>query len=92
MDYQLENLMENIVLEKYNSMKDEFARCQCEQCKYDILAFVLNRLPPKYFVTDKGALYAKLDFLTIEFDAAIVTELIKAFEMIGSNPRHEKSS
>ncbi len=88
MAYRLENLMEKIVLEKYMTMKDEYARCQCEQCKYDILAFVLNHLPPKYFVTEKGALYAKLDFLTIEFDAVILTELIKAFEIIGSNPRH----
>ncbi|MDR1700122.1 MAG: late competence development ComFB family protein [Lachnoclostridium sp.] len=88
MEYELHNLMETIIADRYDKMKNEYAQCQCEQCELDIKAFALNRLPSKYFVSEKGALFAKLDFLTIEFEAMITTELMLAFETIGSKPRH----
>ena len=63
--------------------------CKCERCKKDIIAYALNRLPPKYVVTEQGHVFAKLGALTIQNEANVLTALSTGAQLIGDNPRHE---
>ena len=55
----------------------------------DIAAIALNNLKPRYVVTEKGALYGKLDTLDYQFDADLVKEVIKAINIVVNKPHHE---
>jgi len=62
--------------------------CVCDQCKMDIKAIALNKLPPKYIVTRKGELYAKINTLQNQFEVDIISALTQASGIVGRNPRH----
>jgi len=55
--------------------------------RLDILAYALNRLPPRYVVTDKGLLYTRVDELKQQFTTDLIVELTKAIKFIQLNPR-----
>jgi competence protein ComFB len=81
--------MEDIVrdtLENLISGREDI--CKCPKCKLDIVAWALNRLPPKYVVTDKGRMYTKLKEQEIQFRADVVQELTKAISRISKGPQH----
>jgi competence protein ComFB len=81
--------MEDIVrdtLENLISEREDI--CKCPKCKLDIVAWALNRLPPKYVVTDKGRMYTKLKEQEIQFRADVVQELTKAISRISKGPQH----
>jgi len=63
--------------------------CQCEICKLDVTAIMLNNLPSKYVVTDKGALYAKLEDFNPQNKADYMSELTNAVKLVKSQPRHD---
>jgi len=85
----LRNFMEDIIVDK---MKPILSRmdgiCACERCTMDRLAYVLNNTPPKYVVTTKGKLYAKLNILEGQFDADLVRLITEAATRVDQNPRH----
>lgn len=58
-----------------------------EKAKMDVLAYALNRLPPKYFVTEKGQIYTRVQELRQQFKTDILVELTKAIQKIMENPR-----
>jgi competence protein ComFB len=58
-----------------------------DKSKLDILAYALNRLPPRYVVTDKGHLYTRVDELKQQFTTDLIVELTKAIKFVQSNPR-----
>ncbi|MCK9223588.1 MAG: late competence development ComFB family protein [Candidatus Muirbacterium halophilum] len=88
MNYFLENIIEKIIIEKVReivSRDDEIVNS--EKNILDICALALNNLPAKYVVTVKGEAYTKLEFLKIQYKVDIITEIIKAMEIVKKNPR-----
>lgn len=86
---KIQNYMEDVVqdeLEILLSERDDI--CKCQKCKLDIMVWSLNRLPPKYVITDKGRLYTKLKEQEVQFKADVVKELTKAILYISKNPQH----
>lgn len=86
---KIQNYMEDVVqdeMEMLLSEKDDI--CKCQKCKFDIMVWTLNRLPPKYVITDRGRLYTKLKEQEIQFKADVVKELTKAILYISKNPQH----
>lgn len=69
------------------SQKYRFA-CDCTQCRDDILAIALNRLPSRYVSTDRGISYVKAEFFSQQVYLDIIRELTIAAEMVGSRPNH----
>ena len=55
--------------------------------KLDVAAYTLNRLPPRYVVTEKGHLFTRAEELRQQFRTDIVVELSKAIQHIKANPR-----
>ena len=83
------NYMEDIVLAKMpDVLKNMHGICLCDRCRLDILAHALNNSPPRYVVTTKGKMYAKLSVLQGQFEVDVVRAITDAAMIIGGNPRH----
>lgn len=92
MKIKLRNLVENdVIISVKEIMSDMDGVCACEKCMLDAAAIALNQLIPKYVVTDEGFLYSKLSLLDKQFNTDITTAVIKAIEIVSSNPRHEET-
>jgi len=86
---KIQNYMEEVVqdeLEQLLAERDDV--CKCQKCKFDMMVWTLNRLPPKYVITDRGRLYTKLKEQEIQFKADVVQELTKAIDVIRKHPNH----
>lgn len=83
-----ENMMETIVEEELDAVGQELECCLCEQCRNDIVALALNRLPPQYVVTKAGGAIRKADTMRIQHMTDVRTALIQAAQMVKSQPRH----
>ncbi|MCD6134244.1 MAG: late competence development ComFB family protein [Candidatus Omnitrophica bacterium] len=62
--------------------------CKCNRCRLDILALALNKLPPKYAVSDKGINYTKISLLQRQFNADITRTVTEAIKVVSASPRH----
>ena len=88
MKYKLINIMEDSVLSTVNKIAPQLSCCTCNKCRYDLAAYVLNRIPPKYVDTEKGALYTRANHMTVDFNNMIVMETIQAASAIGKAAGH----
>jgi len=86
---QLRNFTEaavNVYLDRWFPEADV---CHCDDCRLDVMALMMNNLPPKYVVTDTGALYAQL----VEFDPQnridFMTVMSQAVQVVSKGPRHD---
>ena len=84
----LKNYMEEAVQEKLPTIIKQMGLCDCSRCKYDMMAYVLNKLPPKYVVTNKGSLFAKLDIIQSQMDTDILSHLVQAAKIVKDRPNH----
>jgi competence protein ComFB len=81
----MEDMVKNVLDELLEGKEDI---CKCEKCRLDIMAIALNNIKPKYVVTVKGRVYAKLSELEVQFRADVIRELAKAFNMVKGKPQH----
>lgn len=85
----IRNYMEDIVSEELEALLAGTEDvCKCQRCKFDIMVWTLNRLPPKYVITDKGRIYTKLEEQKVQFKADVLRELTKALLHVSKNPKH----
>ena len=82
------NYMETLVEEVYSRCKDSLPCCTCERCRDDVIAYALNRLPPRYAVTPEGGVYTKITGLERQYYTDIVAALTQAAQVVNTNPRH----
>lgn len=72
-----------------NYQKKNLGICTCESCLEDIAAAALNRLPPRYAVTEKGKIYTSVAFEQIGGKAEVIAAIIHALAIVSKNPRHK---
>jgi len=85
---QLRNFTEGaveLILDRYFP---EAEVCQCDVCRMDVTAIMLNNLKQKYVVTDKGALYAQLDDFDPQNRVDFITIMNQAAKIVNDSPRH----
>jgi len=83
------NFMEDIVKDELDKLLAEKENiCKCAKCKLDMMAWALNRLPPKYVVSDRGRIFTRLQGVEIQFRADVIIELTKAISLISKKPQH----
>ncbi len=90
---RMHNYMEEVVqdeLELLLADKDDL--CTCQKCRYDIMVWALNRLPPQYVITDRGRLYTRLSEQEAQFKADVVKVLTKAIQHVARNPQHDNGA
>ncbi|NLI91340.1 MAG: late competence development ComFB family protein [Peptococcaceae bacterium] len=89
--YELKNFSEVIVkkaLEEY--LPKANIPCKCERCQADILAFALNRIPPRYFVSLKGEVITNFESQMVPDKARILAEVVSAAQIVATYPSHSK--
>ena len=85
---QLRNYTEEAVRLFVDRWYKEANVCQCESCRLDTMALMLNNLTPKYVVTEKGALYAQLDDFEPQHRIDFMTAMTQAVQTVKEKPRH----
>ena len=85
---QLRNYTEEAVKLYMERWFKETDCCQCEVCRLDVMAIMLNELPPKYVVTDTGALYAQLTDFDPQNKLDYMIEMTKAVQIVKGYSRH----
>ncbi|HRZ14289.1 MAG TPA: late competence development ComFB family protein [Candidatus Omnitrophota bacterium] len=87
---RMHNYMEEVVADELEILlrdkRETF--CDCQKCKFDIMVWALNRLPPQYVITDRGRLFTKLSEQETQFKADVVKVLTKAIVHVCKNPNH----
>nr|WP_026487535.1 competence protein ComFB [Caldanaerobius polysaccharolyticus] len=86
---KIRNYMEDLVMGMIDDVLRDIDVCKCDKCKMDIAALALNNLKPHYVVTPIGEVYAKVNMLKQQFEADIISEIVKAAECVSKNPRHD---
>jgi len=84
------NLSEDLVDLYLDSCLRSVDVCGCDRCRADIRALALNAMPPHYVVTDLGDAYVRLDAMSVQSQADIITAIMNAINMVKSRPRHDE--
>ena len=87
---QLVNLMEETVQNKITQLWEHTDYCKCDNCRFDVAAFALNRLPAKYVHSTAGAVIHRFESSTTQTDAEITAVVFQAIQRIGEKCHHEK--
>lgn len=83
------NYMEKVVRETLAKLlKDREDICKCEKCVADMIAYALNRLPPKYMVTDRGYIFLKLREIETQFQVDVLEAILEAIQVVSKKPEH----
>ncbi|KMT20973.1 late competence development ComFB family protein [Clostridium cylindrosporum] len=83
----MEDVVEDLVDKLWNENTDKDF-CKCEKCKNDVIALSLNKLPPKYFSSDKGNIWTKLIFADNQKMTDVMTAVAEAMKIVKSSQRH----
>jgi competence protein ComFB len=87
--YKLINQWEPIVydyLQEY--IKSMGVECSCERCQADMMAIILNKLPPRYAVSLRGEVLTSTESCTAPIKTQILIEIINAAKLVGASPSH----
>jgi len=82
------NILEEIMRMEAPKIMSGLNMCVCERCLNDVLALALNRMPPKYVVSKKGALFAKIASYGNQYKTDIYTSLTHACVVVRDSPSH----
>ncbi len=82
------NVMEALVEAKVDRLWKNYTGCTCAQCREDVIALALNNLPPKYVVSDAGALYVKMVQLENINEVEITRQVAAAMKIVDEWPHH----
>lgn len=85
-DSAIVNVMELLIDDKLDAAIEKFHCCNCARCRQDIAAFALNKLNPKYIVSEPDAL--ALAMADKEYNTQVTTALVQAILKIKANPNH----
>jgi len=88
-ELEVRNHMEDVVGHMLEDMLLKSEVCKCEICRRDIIAYALNKLPPKYAVTKKGELFFRVSEFTPQFEIDVQVALSEAIKVISEHPRHK---
>ena len=86
---QLRNFTEETIR---NFVEKEFPLhdiCQCDDCRLDVIAIMLNEFKAHYVVTEQGALFAQLagDFEP-QYKIDLLSSMARAVGIVKGSPRH----
>ena len=90
----LYNYMEDVVIDVLDILlKERDGICKCKQCKLDMTAFALNRLPPKYIVSERGFTHLYMEEINnSNWRADIVSVVTLGIDIISKRKRHDNNN
>jgi competence protein ComFB len=85
------NAVETVVTHLFEEFKKNYElKCDCKTCQEDILAIVLNRVPPRYTSSEKGQLFVKGEFTNQQLQSDVMRELIEAASIVEHHQHHRE--
>jgi competence protein ComFB len=92
---ELHNTNEDVVIAQVNDIFDFFDKnessdgiCTCEQCRMDTACFVLNRIEPRYIVSNRGAVRIEQESIANQQkEADIVAMIHEGIKRVNHNKR-----
>ena len=88
---RLVNYTEEVVRDYVDQWFPQTDICQCDVCKLDIIAIMLNNLKPHYVVTKQGALFSQLNEFDPQYKVDLMSCMSKAVNIVKAHPRHDDS-
>lgn len=82
------NANEELVRQRLPELLKEYDCCKCEKCVDDIMAIALNNIKPAYVNSAEGVLFKRINSTLPQISADIDIEILKAINMVSSNPKH----
>lgn len=87
------NVMEHHVVEAYERLKNLVKEFEdSPDHREDVVVFALNRLPPKYVVTDEGKAVTEAALDAPQHRTAIDVQVIEALRQVARVPRSKRRS
>lgn len=86
------NLMEETVLYKIDQLLPNTEYCKCDNCRMDIAAYALNRLPAQYVQSVKGKVLYHFASSQVQKDIEVTVVVSKAIEVVGKAPHKNMNS
>ncbi|MDU0202359.1 MULTISPECIES: late competence development ComFB family protein [Paenibacillus] len=84
------NAMETIVVNMFDEFQKNYElKCDCNKCKDDMLALALNKIPPRYTSSEKGALFVKGIYINPQLQSDVMRELMEAANIVADHQHHE---
>jgi len=77
----------NLMYERLNEAKPSWFTCDCEDCRLDVVSYVLNRIPPRYVVSGRGVVHTMKLVPTPQIKADVDALVIEAVRAINSTKR-----
>jgi len=91
-DYELRNYTEEMVRAYVDQYLPKEDICDCKRCKLDIIAHMLNKLPPSYGITHRGYLFDKLKELDMQNRVTISDCFYTAVKAVKERPSDDCST
>ncbi|WNR46285.1 late competence development ComFB family protein [Paenibacillus roseipurpureus] len=83
------NAMETVVAQLFEEFRKSYElKCDCKTCQEDMMALVLNRIPPRYTSSEKGQLFVKGEYTNQQLQSDVMRELIAAAAFVESHQHH----
>ncbi|WP_149553701.1 late competence development ComFB family protein [Treponema pectinovorum] len=90
----IHNLMEEVVINRVNDLYEQVKQvnatwltCDCENCRLDAISYVLNRIPPKYVVSGRGALHTNDELESPQIKADIDSIGMEGIRIVSTTKR-----
>lgn len=80
------NLMEETVLQKIDQLWPGTDYCKCENCRMDIAAYALNRLPAQYVQSLKGKVMYRFESTQMQREIEVTVAVSQGIEIVGKSP------
>ena len=92
---EIHNISEDIVLNSVQTIFDSIIKggnpgglCLCEQCRNDTICYALNRIEPRYVVSNRGITRIELDWSKRQqIEADIASLVYKGIRLVNHNHR-----
>lgn len=86
------NLMEETVLQKIDQLWPGTNYCKCENCRMDIAAYALNRLPAQYVQSLKGKVMYRFESSQMQREIEVTVAVSQGIEIVGKSPHKNISA
>lgn len=87
-EFHVRNVSEDLVAMYIDDLMEKSDMCMCPRCRADVMAFALNTFDAHYAVTDMGDVLTRTRALSVQFQADIITAIMKGILIVRENPHH----
>ncbi|MCL1982334.1 MAG: late competence development ComFB family protein [Clostridiales bacterium] len=86
--FVMTNILEEVLRLEATTIMNSYDMCCCDRCTNDVIAITLNNMPPKYVVSRKGSLFAKIASYGMQYRTDLYSKLAEACAIVSKSPNH----